>query len=320
MNSIFNLVGGTPLVEIVGLSPSPRINLFAKLEMYNPTASVKARAAAHILRRAEEDGHISKGSTILDASSGNTGIAYAALAATKGYRLKLCLPKNVNPERKALLKAYGVECIFTSPLEGSDGAIRKARELSKENPDWFYCDQYSNEANWKAHYETTGPEIWNQSNGEVTHFVASLGTSGTFVGTSRYLKDVSNGNIKCYSVQPDSPFHGLEGMKHMESALVPPIYDPKIADRSLEAPTEESFELVRKVARTQGLLIGPSCAAALYGALEIAKEIDITGKSATIVTIFPDSGERYLSESHIWEEESEEESSEEAIPTKERSA
>ena len=171
------------------------------------------------------------------------------------------------------MEAYGVECIFTNPLEGSDGAIQKARELAQQHPDWFYCDQYSNDANWLAHYEKTGPEIWEQSQGNITHFVSSLGTSGTFVGCTRYLKDISEGKIKCFSVEPDSPFHGLEGMKHMGSAMVPPIYDSTLADRALEAPTEESFELIRKVARTQGLLIGPSCAAALYGALEIANEL-----------------------------------------------
>ena len=300
MSSLFKLVGNTPLVPLEGLCPqNSNIRILAKLEMYNPTASVKARAAAHILKTAENDGRISPGSVILDASSGNTGIAYAALSCAKGYRLKLCLPSNVNKERKGLLQAYGVECIYTSPLEGSDGAIRKARQLAAENPSWFYCDQYANEANWKAHYEGTGPEIWEQTKQKVTHFVSSLGTSGTFVGTSRYLKQVSNGKVKCYSVQPDSPFHGLEGMKHMETAIVPPIYDSTIADEALEASTEESFALLRHVARTQGLLIGPSCAAALYGALTVSQKIS----SGTIVVIFPDSGERYLSEPHLWQED-----------------
>ncbi len=301
--SVLNLVGNTPLLELYDLC-KPSVALFAKLEMYNPTASVKARAAAHILLQAERQGKIRKGSVILDASSGNTGIAYAAFAALKGYRLKLCLPKNINKERRDLLQAYGVECIFTSPLEGSDGAIRKARELALQNPDWFYCDQYSNEANWKAHYEGTGPEIWEQTKQKVTHFVSSLGTSGTFVGTSRFLKEVSAGLVQCYSVEPDSPFHGLEGMKHMESALVPAIYDSSIADKALVAPTEESFELMRHVARTQGLLIGPSCAAALFAALELAEDL----KEGCIVVVFPDSGERYLSEPHIWEQQDEAES------------
>ena len=214
----------------------------------------------------------------------------------------VCWKININKERKDLLQAYGVECIFTSPLEGSDGAIRKARELAEQNPDWFYCDQYSNEANWKAHYDRTGPEIWAQTDQKVTHFVSSLGTSGTFVGTSRFLKEVSEGKVQCFSVEPDSPFHGLEGMKHMESALVPSIYDASIADRALVAPTEESFELMRLVARTQGVLIGPSCAAALYAALELAKDLE----EGCIVVIFPDSGERYLSEPQIWQEEDDE--------------
>ncbi len=302
MSNLFELVGNTPLVELGGLCPQkPNVKIFAKLEMYNPTASVKARAAAHILQTAEKEGLLRAGSVILDASSGNTGIAYAALASAKGYKLKLCLPSNINKERKDLLRAYGVDCIYTSPLEGSDGAIRKARQLAAENPTWFYCDQYSNDANWKAHYEGTGPEIWQQTKQLITHFVSSLGTSGTFVGTSRYLKQVSNDRVKCYSVEPDSPFHGLEGMKHMETAIVPKIYDPTIADEALEAPTEESFALLRHVAKTQGLLIGPSCAAALYGALTIAQTIS----HGTIVVIFPDSGERYLSEPHLWKEDDE---------------
>jgi len=304
MSTLVNLIGNTPLIELHGFLKSDKVRLFAKLEMCNLTASVKARAAAHILRSAEEAGRITRGSVILDASSGNTGIAYAAIAAAKGYTLKLCLPKNVNHERKALLEAYGVECIYTSPLEGTDGAIRKAKALAAANPDWFYCDQYSNEANWRAHFDTTGPEIWQQTNQTITHFVASLGTSGTFVGTSRYLKSVSNNQIQCFSVQPNSPFHGLEGMKHMASAMVPAIYDPTIADKALQAPTEESFALVRLVARTQGLLIGPSCAAALYAAIQVGSELD----TGVIVVIFPDSGERYLSEPHIWEADSEEDS------------
>jgi cysteine synthase B len=272
------------------------VRIFAKLEYYNLTASVKARAASSILQRAEREGKIQAGSVILDASSGNTGIAYAALAAMYGYTLKLCLPSNANQERKAMLQAYGAECILTSPLEGSDGAIREAQRLARENPEWFYCDQYSNDANWMAHYEGTGPEIWNQTNREVTHFFSSLGTSGTFVGTSKYLKEVSNGRVQCFSVQPDSPFHGLEGMKHMESAIVPAIYEPDLATEQLEASTEEAFVLISKVARTQGLLIGPSCAAALLAAIEYSEQVE----DGIFVVIFPDSGERYLSDAHLW--------------------
>ncbi len=293
------LVGNTPLVELKGLTSNPNIRIFGKLEYYNLTGSVKSRAASNILETARQERLIQRGSVILDASSGNTGIAYAALAAVHGYQLKLCLPSNANAERKAMLKAYGAECIFTSPLEGSDGAIREAQRLAKENPDWFYCDQYSNEANWKAHYQGTGPEIWQQTGGAVTHFFSSLGTSGTFVGTSKYLQEISANNVKCFAVQPDSPFHGLEGMKHMASALVPAIYEPDLAFEHLEAPTEESIELMNHVARTQGLLIGPSCAAALFAALEYAEKVE----SGTFVVIFPDSGERYLSDGHLWLEQ-----------------
>ena len=290
------LVGNTPLVELIGLSPNPKVRIFAKLESYNLTGSVKARAAASILKEAADAGKIKKGSTILDASSGNTGIAYAALASIHGYKLKLCLPSNANLERKKMLQAYGADCILTSPLEGSDGAIREAQRLSKEHPDWFYCDQYSNEANWKAHYTSTGPEIWMQTQQSVSHFFSSLGTSGTFVGTSRFLQEISDGNVKCYSVEPDSPFHGLEGMKHMASAIVPSIYAPELATEHLEAPTEESIELMNTVARTQGILIGPSSAAALFVALEKSEEVE----EGVFVVIFPDSGDRYLSEDHLW--------------------
>ena len=234
--------------------------------------------------------------TLKDCNISFLDIAYAALSAIYGYQLKLCLPSNANQERKSMLQAYGVDCIYTSPLEGSDGAIREARRLAEQNPDWFYCDQYSNEANWKAHYQGTGPEIWSQTSGKVTHFFSSLGTSGTFVGTSKFLQQVSNESVQCFAVQPDSPFHGLEGMKHMQSAMVPAIYEPELASEHLEVSTEESFELIGTVARTQGLLIGPSCAAALLSAIEYSDR----GEEGCFVVIFPDSGERYLSDTHIW--------------------
>ena len=296
-DTLFSMVGNTPLVPIRNLAGVPdKVQVYAKLEEYNPSGSVKARAAANIILRAEAEGLLAPGGILLDASSGNTGIAYAMFAAARGYTLKICLPKNANQERKALLKAYGADIIYTSPLEGSDGAIVRARELAKEHPDWFYCDQYSNDANWEAHYHGTGPEIWNQTEGSITHFVASLGTSGTFMGCTRFFHE-HHGHVRCIAVQPDSPFHGLEGMKHMETAMVPSIYRPQEADQHIEAPTEESFALMRQVAREHGFLIGPSCAGALWGAKEVAKELE----EGVIVVIFPDSGERYTSEPHLWE-------------------
>ena len=299
-NEIFALVGNTPLVYLPHLSQklAKDVQIFAKLEEYNPSGSVKARAAANILMQAEKKGQLKPGSILLDASSGNTGIAYAMFAAARGYTLKLCLPKNANKERKALLKAYGAEIIYTSPLEGSDGAIRKAKELAKQNPDWFYCDQYSNNENWKAHFHSTGPEIWAQSAGKITHFISSLGTSGTYMGCARYFHQ-NHPDVHCVAVQPDSPFHGLEGMKHMESALVPDIYKAEEVDSHVEAPTEEVYALMREIAKKEGLLLGPSSAAALWAALSIGQKTT----KGLIVAICPDSGERYLSEPHLWEEQ-----------------
>lgn len=298
-DAIFSLVGETPLIPLMSLQGvlPEGVHIFAKLEEYNPSGSVKARAAANIIRTAEQEGKLRPGAVLLDASSGNTGIAYAMLAAARGYTLKICLPKNANQERKALLEAYGAEIIYTSPLEGSDGAILRARELAQENPSWFYCDQYANDANWKAHFHGTAPEIWKQTKGTLTHFVAGLGTSGTFMGCARYFH-TNHPHVHCSAVQPDSPFHGLEGLKHMETAMVPSIYDPEEADLHVEAPTEESFVLMRRIAKEEGVLIGPSCAAALWGALHIAKGLE----SGVVVVIFPDSGERYLSEPHLWRE------------------
>ncbi|MFT4975417.1 MAG: cysteine synthase B, partial [Myxococcota bacterium] len=244
----------------------------------------------------ERTGRLKPGMSILDSSSGNTGIAYALIAAHRGYKLTLCLPTNANAERKSILKAYGVTIVETSPLEGSDGAIRVARELAASDPDrYVYLDQYGNDANWRAHFETTGPEIWRDTDGRVTHWVSTLGTSGTFVGTSRFLR-TQNPDIACYSVQPDSPFHGLEGLKHMETAITPAIYDRSIATADFGAPTEESLDLVRRLAREEGLLVGPSSGAAMWAALEVAKTLE----EGVVVTLFPDSGERYLSEPHIF--------------------
>ncbi len=297
---LLDRVGETPLVRLRTLpkgTVSDRVRVFAKLEWFNPGGSVKDRAASRIVTEAERAGYLVPGMTLLDASSGNTGIAYALVGARLGYPVKLCLPANANAERKRTLRAYGVELVLTDPLEGSDGAILEARRLAAEDPGLFDCDQYSNDANWRAHYDGTGPEIWRQTGGDITHFVATLGTSGTFVGTSRYLKE-QDPKVRCISVQPDAPFHGLEGLKHMETAIVPGIYDPDLADGDLGAPTEESLALVRRLAREEGLLAGLSSGAATWAALEVARELD----TGTVVTVFPDGGERYLSEDHVWQE------------------
>lgn len=295
-------VGNTPTVRLEHLPYSeglPReVEIWAKLEWFNPGGSVKDRAALQIVLDAEEKGLL-PGRRILDSSSGNTGIAYAMVAASRGHAVTLCLPANANAERKRILKAYGVEIVLTDPLEGSDGAIRAAQRLVAEHPDrYFYANQYANEANWRAHFRSTGPEIWRATEGRVTHFVSTLGTSGTFVGTSRFLQ-AQNPDVRCYSVEPDSPFHGLEGLKHMETSIVPPIYDPSIAERALGAPTEESLEYVRRLAREEGLLVGISAGAALWGALEVARGLE----RGVVVTLFPDGGSRYLSETHVWEDE-----------------
>lgn len=292
-------VGNTPLVRLDRLpypQLKPGVEVWAKLEGLNPGGSVKDRPALSMILDAVRRGVLAPGMTILDASSGNTGIAYAMIGATMGFKLTLCLPRNANAERKQILRAYGAEIVETSPLEGSDGAIRMAQKLSAENPGkYVYLDQYGNDANWHAHFGSTGPEIWQQSHGRVTHFVASLGTSGTFMGTTRYLRE-KNPDIHCVAVQPDSPFHGLEGLKHMETSIVPPIYKADLADEDLGAPTEEAIVLVRRLAAEEGILAGPSAAGALWAALEVGSRLD----EGVVVTIFPDSGERYLSEAHIW--------------------
>jgi cysteine synthase B len=275
------------------------VEIYAKAEWFNPGGSVKDRPALNMILDGERRGLLTSEKIILDATSGNTGIAYAWIGAARGYRVKLALPQNASQERKRILKAYGVDLVLTSPLEGSDGAIREARRLYAENPElYFYPDQYSNEANWRAHYETTAPEIWNQTNGRITHFIAGLGTSGTFVGTSRRLKEL-NPQIQCLSFQPDSPFHGLEGMKHMASAIVPAIYDTAVADADYEVSTEEAHEYARLLGRKAGLLVGISAAAAMACAVRVAKAI----KQGVIVTIFSDSADKYLSD-RLWDGDS----------------
>ena len=300
--NVTELVGGTPLLELPAIAAeTPGVRILGKAEWRNPGGSVKDRPAMWMIRDGERSGALTPEKTILDATSGNTGIAYAWIGATLGYKVKLCMPKNASEERKKILRAYGVDFVLTDPGEGSDGAIREARRLYEEDPGrYFYPDQYSNPANPRSHYESTAPEIWEQTEGEITHFVAGLGTSGTFVGTSTRLKEL-NPEIKVVSFEPDSPFHGLEGMKHMGSAIVPPIYDPMVADENRATPTEDAYAMVKRVAREEGILIGISAGAAVATALEVAKEIEASGETGTVVTILCDGADKYLSES-FWEE------------------
>jgi cysteine synthase B len=295
--SLLSTIGRTALLRLRRLAPDrPGVEIYAKAEFQNPGGSVKDRAAQAILADAEERGLLHPGSTILDATSGNTGIAYAMIAAAHGYKLKLCVPENVTPERLRILRAYGAEVILTSAMEGSDGAIREARRLFEQYPDkYFYADQYNNAANWRAHYETTAPEIIEQTGGRITHFIAGLGTSGTFMGTGRRLREHRPG-IRLISVQPDSPLHAIEGLKHMDTAIVPGIYDPVLADDDIRVTTEHAHALTRRLASEEGLLVGASSGAALAAALDVASR----EREAVIVTIFPDSGTRYLTES-FWE-------------------
>lgn len=289
------LIGNTPLLRLdrvrdaYGLSPD--VHLLAKAEWTNPGGSVKDRAALHIMNTAEQDGLLRPGMTLLDSTSGNTGIAYAMLGAARGYPVKLAVPENASPERLAILRAYGAELILTDPLEGSDGAIIEARRLATEDRTLFYADQYNNPANWQAHYLTTANEIWQQTMGEITHFIAGLGTSGTFTGVTRRLRELEP-DILCISAQPDSPFNGLEGWKHMETAIKPGIYDAGLADHNLSVSTEATYEMARFLARTEGLLVGISSAAAVVATLQVARELD----EGVVVTILPDNGYKYLSE------------------------
>ncbi|MEO0564704.1 MAG: cysteine synthase family protein, partial [Chloroflexota bacterium] len=272
------------------------VQIYAKAEWNNPGGSIKDRAALNIIRKAERDGDLGNGKILLDSTSGNTGIAYAMLGAARGHRVKLFMPENVSPERVKILQAYGVDIVFTDPLESSDGAIEAVRELAAKEPEtYFYANQYNNEANWQAHYHTTAPEIWEQTNGTVTHFIAGLGTSGTLVGTGRRLHEF-NPNIEVISMQPDSPFHGLEGLKHMESAIVPGIYDNTVADRNVVVGTEETYETARRLAREEGYLVGISAAANFLAALRVGEQAAEAGEAATIVTIFCDNGYKYLSD------------------------
>jgi len=302
-HSIVDLIGHTPLIRLNRLeSEVPAgVELWAKAEWMNPGGSVKDRAAVRMVLEGERSGLLGPGRTILDATSGNTGIAYAMIGAARGYRVALCIPSNVTPERKRILRAYGAELVFTDPLEGSDGAIRYVRTMYEADPGkYFYPDQYNNPANWQAHYDTTGPEILAQTEGRITHFVAGLGTSGTFIGTGRFLQEQLE-SVQLVSVQPDTALHGLEGLKHMESAIVPGIYDPALADIDMRVGTEESYNFTRRLAVEQGLLVGISSGAALAAAIRVARTLNAGG---VIVMLFADGGEKYLSE-RFWEEPAE---------------
>ena len=299
-STLLDRIGNTPLVRLERLTADlPGVQLLGKAEWTNPGGSVKDRAAAAIVLDALRREQLCPGMRLVDATSGNTGIAYAMLGAALAFPVTLCMPSNVSPERKRMLRAYGAEVLWTDPAESSDGAIRKARELAGD-PRYFYADQYSNPANWRAHYTGTANEILEQTGGRVTHFVAGLGTTGTFMGVTRRLKEVNPG-IECISMQPDSPFHGLEGLKHMATAIVPAIYDPTLADRNIDVETEAAYTMAKRLARTEGLLVGISAAAAVAASLRIAEEQAALGTEAVIVTILPDAADKYLSE-RFWEE------------------
>jgi cysteine synthase B len=293
VRGIVDLIGKTPLVGVrrIAQSVAP-VEVYAKAEWYNPGGSVKDRAALSMILDGERRGLLDASKILIDATSGNTGIAFAMIAAERGYRVKLALPKNASPERKQSLLAYGAELVLTDPFEGTDGAQRYVRRIVDADPDkYFYPDQYNNDANWKAHYETTAMEIWRQTDGRVTHFVTGLGTSGTFMGVTRRLKEL-NPAIQCYSMQPDGPLHGLEGLKHMPTALVPGIYDDSIADGQIAVATDNAHKMVLRLARLEGWLVGVSSGANLFAAMELAKKL----KEGVVVTVFCDSAAKYLSE------------------------
>jgi cysteine synthase B len=292
-------VGNTPLLPLRRLSRSlsPRVQVFAKAEWFNPGGSVKDRPALNIIQTALANGDLESGKRLLDSTSGNMGISYATFGAALGIPVTLAIPASASPERMSILKALGAELILTDPLEGSDGAIIKARQLFGEQPDrYWYANQYNNPANWRAHYQTTGPEIESQTDGQVTHFVAGLGTSGTLMGTGRYLKEQVP-HVKIVSFQPDDSFHGLEGLKHMPTAMKPAIYDESFADETLGVKTEDAHEMVLRLAREEGLFVGISSGAAAVAALRVASKLD----EGVVVTLFPDAGYKYLSDKSLWE-------------------
>lgn len=293
-DKILARIGNTPLIRLENISSSvvsPKVKIYAKAEWFNPGGSVKDRPALNMILEAQRSGKLTKDKIIIDATSGNTGIAYAMIGAVLGYRVKLAVPANASQERKRMLQTYGAEVMYTDPLEGTDGAQRFVKKLVAENPEkYFYPDQYNNPANWQAHYKTTAVEIFKQTSGRITHFVAGLGTTGTFVGTARRLKEM-NSAIKCISVQPDSPLHGLEGLKHLPTTLVPGIYDAKLADEIIEVSTEEAYVMVKRLAREEGVLVGFSSGAAMLATLRVAETLN----EGVVVTIFADDGSKYLS-------------------------
>jgi cysteine synthase B len=300
--SVLELIGNTPLLRLSRIGAEfPDVEFYGKAEWCNPGGSVKDRPALSMIQRGLESGKLRSGKTIIDATSGNTGIAYAMIAAALGYPVKLCLPDSASQERKRILRALGAELVSTPGDEGTDGAIRRVHEIVGADPEkYFYPDQYSNPANWQAHYRTTAEEIWEQTGGRITHFVAALGTSGTFVGTSRRLKELKPA-VRCISLQPDAAFHGLEGWKHMGTAIRPAIYDEEIADENLEIGTEDAYRMVKRIAREEGLMVSPSAAAAVVGCLRIAQGL-ASDEHAVIVTVFADSASKYLTE-RFWDEE-----------------
>ncbi|MGC8784380.1 MAG: PLP-dependent cysteine synthase family protein [Armatimonadota bacterium] len=297
---IEQLIGNTPLIRLrrVTRGLAPAVEVYVKAEWFNPGGSVKDRPAWNMIRVAEAQGLLTPDKIIIDATSGNTGIAYAMIGAARGYRVQLCLPANANAERKRMLRAFGAELILTDPREQTDGAIRKVQQIVAADPDrYFYPDQYNNPANWQAHYDGTGVEIWEQTNGRVTHFVAGMGTTGTLMGTGRRLKEY-NPHVRLIAVQPDGPFHGLEGLKHLQTALVPGIYDPSVPDEVAEVSTEQAHAMARRLAREEGLFVGISAAAAICVALQAAERLSI----GVVVAIAPDGGSRYITDP-LWEEE-----------------
>lgn len=292
-NNILDTIGGTPLLCLNGVIDGidDNVKIYAKLESYNPCGSIKDRAAFQMIKDAEESGELTKDKVIIDSTSGNTGIAYAMIAAVRGYRAKIVIPHNASIERKKIIAGFGAEIVYSSPFKGSDGAIKLAKEIYKSDPDKYYIpDQYNNPSNWKAHYLTTGPEILEQTKGKVTHFLAGLGTTGTIMGTGKAMKEFDP-NIKVIAIEPDDAMHGIEGLKHMESSLVPGIYDRDFPDETIYVNTDEAYDMVKKLTTSGGLPVGHSSGAAMVGALRVAKGL----REGVIVTIFPDGGDRYLS-------------------------